>query len=373
MSNYNMCVPCLLGMEKPIADELVGMGADNVEAENGRVLFSGDEHILARVNICSRYSERVLILTGHFEAHTFDELFENTKKIRWADYIGMKDKFPVKGYCLNSDLFSVRDCQAIIKKAVVESLKSRYRTDWFEETGSLYQIQFSVFKNDVSLFIDTSGTALHKRGYRPQANAAPIKETLAAAMCYFSHLRDYHTLYDPMCGSGTVAVEGALLAANIAPGINREFTAEAWRNINHEVWTEERDRAKSLEKKDISFFCFASDIDSHAVNTAKLNAKRAGVEKYIKFGVSDIKDFSPSTEKGTVITNPPYGERLSDIKSAEKLYREMGKIFIPKKGWSYSIIASDEDFEKNFGRKADKRRKLYNGMIKCQLYMYFKY
>lgn len=370
--NIDFAVPCLLGLEAPIAEELKDMGASDVRAENGRVLFSGDEHILARANICSRYSERIQVLIGSFEAHTFEDLFQGTKKLPWEIWIGREDKFPVKGYSLNSDLFSVSDCQSIIKKAVVERLKAVHKVQWFKETGALYQIQFSIMKNKVSLLIDTSGAGLHKRGYRTRANAAPIKETLAAALCYFARLKDFHTLYDPMCGSGTILTEGTMLVKNIAPGLNRSFTAENWKQIPREIWIGERERAKNGEKHDISFRAYGSDTDALALKTAKDNAERAGLSDYITFSCRDAVDFSPETDRGTVIVNPPYGERLMNETEASELYRKLGGVFTSKRGWSYYIITADEDFEKKFGRKADKRRKLYNGMIKCQLYMYFK-
>ena len=370
--DINFVVPCLLGLEAPIAEELREMGASDVRAENGRVLFSGDEHILARANIFSRFAERIQVFVGTFEAHTFEDLFQGTKNLPWELWVGKEDKFPVKGYSLNSDLFSVSDCQAIIKKAVVERLKTKYHVEWFKETGALYQIQFSIMKNQVSLLIDTSGPGLHKRGYRPASNAAPIKETLAAALCYFARLRDFHTLYDPMCGSGTILTEGAMMAKNIAPGVRRRFTAETWSQIPAQVWREERERARSLEKTDIEFRAYGSDIDVAALKIAKENAIRAGVADLITFKKADVADFKPETERGTVIINPPYGERLMDASSVQQLYRNMGKVFTPERGWAYYMITADEDFEKAFGRKADKRRKLYNGMIKCQLYMYFK-
>lgn len=370
--NFNFVAPCLFGLEAPLAEELRSMGAENVNAENGRVLFSGDEYILVRANICSRYAERIQILVGSFEAHTFDQLFEGTKKLPWEAWISKKDRFPVKGYSLNSDLFSVSDCQSIIKKAVVERLKFKYKIPWFEESGELFQIQFAILKNRVSLLIDTSGVGLHKRGYRPAANAAPIKETLAAALCSFARLRGYHTLYDPMCGSGTIAVEGSMLVNNIAPGLQRSFSASEWSFIDSSVWNKEKDRAKSLEKPFDDFVCYASDTDRRSIEIAYGNARRAGVDKFIRFGKRDIADFKPMSEKGTVIVNPPYGERLMDIKSAEELYKIMGEKFKQERGWSYYIITADDDFEKVFGRKADKRRKLYNGMIKCQYYMYYK-
>lgn len=365
-------IPCLLGIESLIADEMKGIGAQSVAAENGRVLFSGDANILARANINSRCAERVQILIGSFEAHSFEELFQGTKALAWEEWIGEKDTFPVKGYSLNSDLFSVSDCQSIIKKAVVERLKQKYNISWFEETGPVYQIQFSIMKNKVSLVLDTSGAGLHKRGYRLEANVAPIKETMAAAMLYLSRLRGYHTLYDPLCGSGTILIEGAMMAQSIAPGLRRNFAAERWENIPQSVWREERERAQDLITRDVSFEAYGSDTDENALKLARANAGRAGVEKRIRFKNSDLKDFSPVTEKSTLICNPPYGERLLDIKQARELYKIMGERFLPQRGRSYYIISPDEDFEKLFGRKADKRRKLYNGMIKCQLYMYYK-
>lgn len=365
-------VPCLLGLERLIADELRRMDAQNVAAQNGRVDFEGDEAVLARANICSRYAERILIRMGSFRAETFEELFQGVKKIPWEMFIGEKDAFPVKGYSLDSKLFSVSDCQAIIKKAVVERLKAKYNLNWFEETGTVYQIQFSIMKDTVTLFIDSTGAGLHKRGYRPVANAAPIKETLAAAMAELARVRHYHTLYDPMCGSGTILIEGAMKALNIAPGIHRTFACEKFPMINESVWRQERARAGDKVIRDADFKAFGSDIDFNALQIAQENARRAGVAMKIDFSKRDIKDFVRKSEKGTVICNPPYGERMLDIKNAEDIYRTMGKIFTPEHGWAYYIITPDEEFETVFGRKADKRRKLYNGMIKCQLYMYFK-
>ena len=367
-----MVIPCLLGMESIIANELKNLECENVAAENGRVLFSGDENILARVNICSRFSERVQILVGSFTAKTFEELFQGTKSLDFERYIGVDDAFPVKGYSINSTLFSTRDCQAIIKKAVVERLKLKYKKEWFDETGPIHQIQFSINKDVVSLLIDTSGVGLHKRGYRLEANDAPIKETLAAALCDISRLKPYHKFYDPLCGSGTILIEGALMARNIAPGLNRNFSAERFDQIERKVWARERERAKSLERECFDFEAHGSDIDSKSLETAKINAQRAGVADLIDFAKCDVRNFAPSTDRGTVICNPPYGERMLDISECEELYKGMGKAFEKKHGWSYTIISPDEEFETAFGRKADKRRKLYNGMIKCQVYMYFK-
>lgn len=367
-----MTAPCLFGVESLVSDELKQMGAENVCAENGRVFFEGDESILARANINSRFAERILIVLDRFKATTFTELFDRVKLINWSDFIGSKDTFPVKGYSLNSALHSVPDCQKIIKKAVVESLKEDYGIGWFEESGPVHQIQFSIIKDDVTVMLDTSGTGLHKRGYRPESNDAPIRETLAAAMCSLSHLRHYHTLYDPFCGSGTILIEGAMLAHNIAPGINRNFEVDRWGFVPENAWKQERARCRDIIKTDTDFAAFGSDIDPHAIELTMINAKRIKVDKFMHLSVCDIKNFKPSTERGTLVTNPPYGERMLDIKDAERLYKIMGEKFVSQKGWSYGIISPDEEFEKCFGKKADKRRKLYNGMIKCQYYMYFK-
>lgn len=370
--NIDFCIPCLLGVEGIIADELRFLGAENVNAENGRVLFSGDENILARVNICSHFAERVQIVMGSFTAVTFEELFQGVKNLPWEEWILKDDAFPVKGYSLKSKLFSVSDCQAIIKKAVVERLKSKYGISWFQETGPVHQIQFSVMNDVVTMLIDTSGMGLHKRGYRLQQNGAPIKETMAAALCALAKVRHYHTLYDPMCGSGTILIEGALYAHNIAPGLNRHFAAERFDVLPKNIWKEEKERAISLEKVDTDFQGFGSDIDEEAVKIAIENASRLPIGKKLHFEKKDIRKWEKQSERGTVICNPPYGERLLDLQEAERLYKIMGEKFQREHGFSYYVITPDEEFENCFGRKADKTRKLYNGMIKCRLYMYFK-
>lgn len=370
--NLLMVAPCLLGVEGLVADELREMGAENVSSENARVFFEGDETILARANIWSRFAERILIVLDRFRAETFEELFQGVKALPWAEFIGSRDTFPVKGFSLNSALHSIPDCQKIIKKAIVENLKEDYNISWFEETGPVHQVQFSIMKDEVTIMLDTSGAGLHKRGYRPVGNDAPIRETLAAAMCSLSRLRHYHTLYDPCCGSGTILIEGAMLANNIAPGINRNFDVDRWGFVPESVWMSERERCRELIKTDTDFIAFGSDVDENAIELTLKNAKNIKVDKFLNLSVKDIKSFNPSSEKGTLITNPPYGERMLDIKDAERIYKIMGEKFISKRGWSYGIISPDEEFEKCFGRRADKRRKLYNGMIKCQYYMYFK-
>lgn len=368
----NFSAPCIFGLEGICANELKYLGIENVRAENGRVLFSGDFNTLARANINSRYAERIQILLAEFEARTFEELFENVSKIEWESFIGISDAFPVKGRCLNSKLMSVPDCQKIIKKAVVSRLSQKYMLSWFEETGSLHQIQFLILNDRVSVMLDTSGAGLHKRGYRAESNDAPIKETLAAAMTELARVRPNHFVCDPMCGSGTIVIESAMKALNIAPGVNRYFACERWSCVPKKAFDEERELARSKVRTDTTFHAEGSDIDKSALETAMHNADLAGVADRIKFFERDIKDFEFSEDYQTVITNPPYGERLLDIKSAEELYRVMGQKFIRSRGKSYTIITPDDDFEKIFGRKADKRRKMYNGTLKCQVYMYFK-
>ncbi|HEX2985853.1 MAG TPA: class I SAM-dependent RNA methyltransferase [Caproiciproducens sp.] len=372
MENFKLVCPCLLGIEGLVSDELKHMEAKNVEPQNGRVIFDGSDEMLARVNIGSRYSERVLVQMGSFQALSFEELFQGVKALPWERWIGKSDAFPVKGRSLNSKLTSIPDCQSIVKKAVVERLKQKYHVGWFEETGALYQIQFLIMKDQVSIMIDTSGAGLHKRGYRANSTEAPIKETLAAAMVYLSRVRHDANFIDPFCGSGTILIEAALYALNIAPGLQRHFTAEQWETLSPGVWQKERSRAQQLVLHDAAFEAKGYDIDGAAISLTLENARKAGVIAKIHAEKRDISDFKTDGDYGCVICNPPYGERLLDIHQAEELYRIMGKVFERKHGWSYSVISPDDTFEECFGRRADRRRKLYNGMIKCQYYMFFK-
>lgn len=368
----NFVAPCLFGIEGLLADELRRLGADKVNAHNGKVLFSGDVNIMARANICSRFAERVLILLGAFKARSFSELFDNVLKIPFEDYIGSRDAFPVKGYSLNSKLHSIPDCQKIIKKAAVKRLSDAYHIDWFEETGTRMQLQFSLMNDDCMIMLDTSGEELHKRGYRAASNISPIKETLAAAMASIARIYPDTKMYDPFCGSGTIAIEAALIANNTAPGLKRRFRAERFGFIENNIFKTEREKAKSEINQINDFVAFCSDIDQSALEIAKNNASLAGVERQMRFECADVRNFSPQAERGLIITNPPYGERLLDIKSARELYRIMGSVFVQKRGYKYYIITNDDEFEQIFGRTADKRRKLYNGNLKCQLYMYFR-
>lgn len=372
MPDFELVCPCLLGVEGIVAQDLRYNGLTNVRAENGKVVFDGSLEAIARANLTSRYGERVQILLKTFTATTFEELFQGVKSIPWQDFIGKNDVFPVKGRSLSSTLASVPNCQAIIKKAVVEKLKEKYNIEWFQETGALYQIQFLILKDKVSIMIDTSGAGLHKRGYRKNSTDAPIKETLAAVLANISRVRRDANFIDPFCGSGTILIESAMYALNIAPGIRRRFAAENWSFMDKKIWEEQRQRVHDEINKDATFEATGYDIDKEAVSLALENAKKAGVAKKVHITQRDIKDYRELGEYGCVVCNPPYGERLLDLKEAREIYQTMGNVFEQKRGWNYTIISPDEEFEKLFGRSADRKRKVYNGMIKCQAFMYFK-
>lgn len=372
MVDFQLVCPCLFGLEGPLADELRKMGAGHVRPENGRVVFDGSEEMIARINLGSRYGERVQIFMGSFPARNFEELFQGVRDLPWERWIGRDSAFPVSGSCLDSRLSSVPACQSIIKKAVVERLKQRYSVSWFQETEPPRKIQFLIRKDQARLMIDTTGSGLHKRGYRAVSTAAPIRETLAAAMAYFSRVRHDANFIDPFCGSGTILIEAALAAQNIAPGIGRSFSAEQWDTVSPSVWKGERERARSLETRDAAFLGKGYDLDPDAVSLTQANAEKAGVADCIRVSRRDIADFREEGEYGCVICNPPYGERLLDLHSAQELYKTMGRVFVPRHGWSYAVISPDESFEGCFGRRAARRRKLYNGMIRCQYYMYFR-
>lgn len=370
MNDLTFAAPCHFGLESVLAGELRRLDAENVSAADGRVTFSGDFSMLARANLCLRTAERVLILLGEFEARSFAELFDRTRELPFEEFIGRQDAFPVKGHSNKSQLHSVPDCQSIIKKAAVERLREKYGVGWFEETGPVHQIQFQILKDRVSVFLDTSGPGLHKRGYRRNSTEAPIKETLAAGILDVAGVRRDSILYDPFCGSGTFLIEGALKAMNIPAGITRRFAAQSWGCITAAVWQQERARGLDLVRRDAKFAAYGSDLDLAAVELALDNAHKAGVAQRIRIRTRDIREFKTVTDSGIVVTNPPYGERLLDQQAARELYRVMGQVFRGREGFSYAVISPDEEFEKNFGRRADKRRKLYNGMMKCQLFMY---
>ncbi len=371
MEQYRYIAPCLFGLESVLSGEVKRMGGQEVNTFDGKVEFSGDAWMLARANLNLRTAERVLIKLGEFEAKTFDQLFEGVKKLPLEEWIGRRDAFPVKGHSLHSVLHSVPDCQRIIKKAAVERLKGKYGVSWFEETGPVHQLQFSILKDRATIMLDTSGAGLHKRGYRQNANEAPIKETLAAGMIDFARVKGDTVFYDPFCGSGTLLIEAAMKALNIPAGIGRKFAAQHWGCISESVWREERARGLDLIRRDAKFVGYGSDIDPNAVELALQNASKAKVAPRVRIRIRDVRDFRPVADHGVVVTNPPYGERLLNVSKAHELYQKMGEVFSPKPGLNYYIISPDEDFERIFGRRASKRRKLYNGMLKCQLFMYY--
>lgn len=350
--------------------EILKIGGTDLKVSDGKISFTGDENILARANLCLSTAERVFIELSEFTAKTYEELFQGVKAIELERYIAAKSAFPVKGYSLNSTLHSVPDCQSIVKKAAVERLSGKYGISWFEETEAPVQIKFSLLKDVCSIYLDTSGIGLHKRGYRRNSNSAPIKETLAAGIIDLARVRPDSVVCDPFCGSGTLLIEAALKALKIAPGINRRFAAEKWSSLNPEIWKEERSRAIDSVDRTAKFQGIGFDIDDAAVALTLDNAHKAGIKSRIRVEQADISKFV-QPENSIVICNPPYGERLLELREAEDIYRKMGRVF-RKGGSSQSyIISPHEQFEQFFGANARKRRKLYNGMIKCQLYMYF--
>ncbi len=363
--------PCLFGLESVLSYEVKKIGGENVSVSDGKVSFDGGFEMVARANLWLSTAERVLIELGSFKAASFEELYQGIKKIPFEEFVGEKDAFPVKGHSINSELHSIPDCQRIIKKAVVDRLRDIYGNSWFDESGDIYQIQFNILKNNVSVYLDTTGAGLHKRGYRRNSNDAPIKETLAAGIVDFARVRSGSIVVDPMCGSGTFLIESAYKALNVAPGIRRSFAGEKWSSMDRKFWEEERQAAIAAIDKNGSFKAYGFDIDDMCVDLSQSNSKKAGVFSKVLIKQQDIMKYKPMKNCITVC-NPPYGERLLDIKSAERLYKVLGEKLCPDKENPCYIISPHEDFEKFFGKKADKRRKLYNGMIKCQLYMYFK-
>ena len=370
MEKFEIIITTLFGLESVTAREVRCMGYETSSVEDGRVTFLGDMEAVFKANLWIRTGERVLIKVAEFTAVTFEELFEQTKSVKWHHWIGKDDAFPIKGYSLKSILASVRDCQAIIKKAIAESLSEKHGISWFEETGAVYQIQFSLLKDKVTLMIDTSGEGLHKRGYRRVSNAAPLKETLAAAMVELSHWKYEYPLCDPFCGSGTIPIEAAMIKRNIAPGLWRSFAFERFSQTDMRMWNMIKEEAEASEKNIALDIC-ACDIDADTVEIARCNADNAGVGAFVKPFQGDARKIMTAKSYGTVICNPPYGERLGEIKECERLYREIGLNFQKWDKWSYYIITSNENFEKCFGKKSNKKRKLYNGMIKCNLYQFF--
>ena len=367
-----LTVPCLLGLESLVAEEMRRMGMEEVRAENGRVHCRGTMADIARLNIGLRCGARVLMELGSFPAPDFEALFQGTAALPWEDFIPRDGEFPVKGYSLNSTLHSVPACQAIVKKASAQRLGKAYGLETLPETGSRYQIQFSIFKDTATLYLDTSCDGLYKRGYRAKNMGAPLRETLAAALVLLSRYRGKDPFCDPFCGSGTIPIEAALIAKNRAPGLDRRFAAQRWKNMDSRLWMDAADEAQDKEFHG-NYDIWGGDIDPAAVELAGHNAALAGVEDCVRFEVADAATFHRSSEYGQLVTNPPYGERLLEKSEAEEVYRRFGAAVrtLPPK-WRVLVLSSHTEFERCFGRPADKKRKLYNCMLKCDLFQYGK-
>lgn len=365
-------VPCLLGLESLVGNEIKKLGLSDVTVENGRILCKGTEADIARLNINLRCGARVIVVLGSFRATDFEALFQGTKAIAWENWIPRDGEFPVTGYSINSTLHSVPACQSIVKKAIVERLGQKYGLAQLPETGRRCQIRFSIMKDEVMIGLDSSGEGLYKRGYRAVGVAAPLRETLAAAMVQLAHYNGRDPLCDPFCGSGTIAIEAALIAKNRAPGLSRSFASQHWGMLDKKIWLDAADEAMDKEFNG-RYEIWGGDIDPQAVEIARHNAELAEVDDIVKFEVDDATRFHWGGLYGRIVTNPPYGERLLEQKEAEELYRAFGKAMdkLPDT-WRIYVLSSHTEFERCFGRIADKKRKLYNGMLKCDLFMYGK-
>jgi putative N6-adenine-specific DNA methylase len=371
MGKYQIIATAAMGLEALVAQEVRALGYD-CQVENSRVTFTGDEYAIARSNLWLRTADRIKIKVGEFKAYTFDELFEKTKALPWEQYLPEDAEFPVIGKSVKSKLFSVSDCQAIVKKAVVERMKKHYkRNTWFEESGALFRIEVALLKDVATITIDASGTGLHKRGYRTAQGEAPLKETLAAALVMLTNWRPDKAFIDPFCGSGTIPIEAAMIGQNIAPGFNRDFVSEQWKWIPAKVWDEVRTEAEDVANYDQPLDITGTDIDHRMVKIAEENAFEAGFGDIIQFKQMQVRDISTTKEYGVIVGNPPYGERLGDKPAVEQMYREMGQAFSKLDTWSIYILTSHENFEQFYGKPATKKRKLFNGFIKTDYYQYW--
>lgn len=371
MERMDLIATTTFGLEAVAKRELIALGYKDITLENGKVKFKGTPEDIVKANIWLRTAERVLIQVGEFKAITFDELFEKTKDLPWEDYIPEDANFIIDGKSINSKLFSISDCQKIVEKAIVERLKTKYPVEWFKKSGARHRIEVSLLKDIATLTIDSSGEGLHKRGYRDRAGDAPIKETLAAAMVYLSFWNKDRVLLDPFCGSGTILIEAGMIGRNIAPGLDRSFDAENFYFIDKDIWKNARAEALKSIKQDVKLELLGADIDKRSILRARDNAAKVGLEDDIAFFMKDMRDIDLLDNYGVVITNPPYGERMGEKKEAELLYKDFGKKFRELETWSIYTITSNEDFEKLYGKKADKKRKLYNGRIKVDYYQYY--
>ena len=372
MRTFDLLVPCHFGLEAVLKREIYDLGYEITKVEDGRVTFEGDEEAVCRANIFLRTAERVMIQVGRFKATTFEELFQGIKNLPWEEYIPEDGKFWVKkASSINSKLFSPSDIQSIAKKAMVERMKQNYHKEWFKEDGASYPVRIFLLKDEVTVALDTSGDSLHKRGYRTMTSKAPLTETLAASLIMLTPWRKDRILVDPFCGSGTFPIEAAMIAANIAPGMNRDFTAEEWTNmIDRKLWYECVKEAEDMIDTTVKVDIQGYDIDGDVIKAARENAKRAGVEHMIHFQQRAVADLSHPKKYGFIITNPPYGERLEDKADLPELYTQIGQAYQRLDSWSMFLITSYTETEKYIGRKADKNRKIYNGMLKTYFYQF---
>lgn len=373
MLKIKLAAVCTFGLEAVVKRELLNMGYENLRVDNGWIYFDGTLEDIIKTNINLRSAERILLVMGEFEAFTFTELHDQTFDLPWEDWITRDGKFTVNGKSLKSKLSSVPDCQSIVKKAIVNKLTKEYDQEWFSEKGAEFTVQISINKNKAILTMDTTGTreGLFKRGYRKSAVEAPLKETMASALVQLSYWNKDRILYDPMCGSGTLAIEAALIGTNTAPGLYRSFAAEGWPMIPSDMWQEIRDHYESIVDENIKLKIYASDINSEAVKAARKNAARAGMDEHIQFECMDLKDVTLPGQYGVMITNPPYGDRIGDKESVERISEDLGRIFGRDKTWSNYIITPFERFEKLYGAKASRKRKLFNGNVKVNYYQYY--
>lgn len=371
MGQIELIATTTFGLEAVVRRELEDLGYKDLVTENGKITFKATERDIPIVNLWLRSADRVLLKMGDFRATTFEKLFEKTKSLPWDEWITEDGEFTVEGKSVNSKLYSISDSQAIVKKAVVEKMKTRYNRDWFEETGPKFTIEVSLLKDIATLTIDTSGPGLHKRGYRSHSVEAPLKETLAAALIQLSYWNRDRLLLDPFCGSGTIPIEAAMIGKNMAPGLNRNFASEEWPRVKKEYWHDARRNAWDMMYKDHKLRILASDIDKNAIEVAKENAYNIGLEEDISFTTKDVRDLKLKDNYGVIICNPPYGERIGEKREVNRLYRDMGEIFKRLDTYSIYILTSEEDFENLYGKKADRKRKLYNGRIKVDYYQYY--
>lgn len=372
MNQFEYISPCHFGLEAVLKRELTDLGYEITKVEDGKVSYTGDMNTCARANMFLRTTERVLLRVATFHAETFEELFENTKSIPWEEYIPKDGKFWVtKANSVNSKLFSPSDIQSIMKKAMVERMKLKYKLEWFEESGNSYPLRVTIMKDVVTVCIDTSGESLHRRGYRILISKAPITETLAAALIMLTPWNKDRILVDPFCGSGTIPIEAAMIGAKVAPGSKRQFLAEEWTEKYPEsAWIQAREEANDMQLRDFEMNIQGYDIDGEIVKAARQNARTAEVDQWIHFQQKPLSELSSNKRYGFIITNPPYGERMEDKKEMPELYREMGKVFQSLDAWSYYIVTAYEDAQKYIGKQADKNRKIYNGMMKTYFYSY---